>query len=182
MFINDIPQPVFIGLMRGGLPGGADSRIELGQGMGFSGSPPYQYTGETDYIRLMTYTAMETPPLGGSLADGRIMGFVDADDYTGDAQVYLPAVKVELKDGGGSLLATRDLLTGGGFAGGGFTFPFLEQGSYQVVVRGCQWITQVIPVTLGASDVDLGTITLVNGDVDGDGSITTGDLSVTLKN
>lgn len=40
----------------------------------------------------------------------------------------------------------------------------------------------VMTAPMGFAQTDLGTITLINGDVDGDNAVTTGDLDIVLAN
>ena len=53
---------------------------------------------------------------------------------------------------------------------------------YDVVIKASKWLNQTIPVTVAGSDVDIGTITLLNGDVDGSGSIGNADATAVTKN
>ena len=85
-------------------------------------------------------------------------------------------MKVELRLAG-ALKVTEYL-----FGGGPFALTGIMDSDYDVVIKASKWLNQTIPVTVSGSDVDLGTITLVNGDVNGDGSIGNADAGVVIEN
>ena len=128
-----------------------------------------------DSVRVSTATQqLLWEPFDTPVAERAITGVVELGDYAGDADVAVVKVELYVSD---TLKATEYL-----FGGGAFAFTELPPLDYQVVIRTAKWLNQTIPVTVGETDVDLGTITLVNGDMDGDGSIDNADADVVVGN
>ena len=117
-------------------------------------------------------------------APSSILGKVVYSDYGGD--ITYTYTHVELLDDLGASLNPRLRSEGAGPT----PFPFYFEPNpgaptdYLLKLEATMSKTQIIPLTLGPTDglMDLGTITMIGGDVSGDNEITTGDASVVLKN
>ncbi len=111
-----------------------------------------------------------------------VTGQVVLGDYGGPSNwVFLDA---ELFDQSGQELVPRQHVDSKACT---MSFTFAPDPAvttdYLLVLKGTMSKAQTIPVTIIPPDsVDVGTISLLGGDADGDGSITTTDLSINIKN
>ena len=55
-------------------------------------------------------------------------------------------------------------------------------GSYDVAVSATKWLRKLEPCTVAAGQETPLTVSLKNGDLDGDNQVTSTDLSVVLEN
>ncbi|MFA5865662.1 MAG: dockerin type I repeat-containing protein [Phycisphaerae bacterium] len=67
-------------------------------------------------------------------------------------------------------------------ANGKFYVPnAVEPGLYDVAIKASHWLRKITTeVSIGTGSVDIGVISLINGDCDGDNEITSTDLSIIL--
>ncbi len=85
-------------------------------------------------------------------------------------------VKFELVDGSNNVVETANATLD---ANGNYTFQTSKQGSYKVAAKGSHWLRKLSSsVTIGASGASNVNLSLKNGDIDGDNSITVFDYSV----
>jgi hypothetical protein len=112
---------------------------------------------------------------------GTISGKVTLGDYSDDPQYVL--VKVELRNPGELVPVVApfkvqiDSL-------GNYSLADVPVGTYDLAFKASSWLQKIVPnVAVSTGENTPGVdVTLLNGDADGDNEVTTGDLSVTLKN
>jgi len=106
---------------------------------------------------------------------GTLTGAVALDDYSGES--ILSPIRVEVKQ------AETVVQSAWIYTGESFTFPSLTPGDYQVAISSSKCPRKVYDVAVEpAGTVDLGTITLLNGDLNGDNSVGFADFNILRKN
>ena len=93
---------------------------------------------------------------------------------TGTITSYNPnnTATVQLMDGENVVKTVTDV-------SGEFTLESVPAGTYDLVVTKAAHLTYTIKnITVGSDDIDLKTITLLCGDIDGDGKINVSDLNI----
>lgn len=107
-----------------------------------------------------------------------VQGAIDCGDYLGDLQDV--GVRIRFLQEGVEVQTARVFLG----TDGSFVLPnMIDAGTYDVAIKSASWLQKILPnVSITGETVNLNTIELIKGDVDGDNEVTSADLSVVLKN
>jgi hypothetical protein len=108
---------------------------------------------------------------------GDITGTIDLADYAGDitkVQVFLDIMDSGSLVGSMTLNLKQD---------GTFSVASMAGGDYTFVFKACKWLNIGAAVTVVPNtSTDIGTITLLNGDLNGDNSVGFADFNILRKN
>ena len=133
-----------------------------------------------------TWTDVQRPPVSWTQGmavepttfpePGWIKVHVTLSDFAGEAS--LSPVKIELMQSGVSVASVSVFLDGSG----NYIWPKLDAGIYDVAVSANGWLRKVVSGVMVDNNTEtLCSVSLTNGDVDGDNEITSTDLSVALE-
>lgn len=107
-----------------------------------------------------------------------INGTLQLEDYSGYTEGILIVLELLTEDGS-SVLWTENTGTGPGAA---FCMHDVETGNYCLAIKPSHWLRKIVTaISITNADVDVGIVSVSNGDCDGDNEVTSTDLSVILS-
>ncbi len=136
-----------------------------------------------DYIRWVEQVLADDDILtGGPEATfATIQGAVAFEGFGGDLDDTPIPVRIEVRENpGGAVVLTHTALLD---SSGNFTLPSVLMGTYDIALKAATWLqTVVTAVDASTLNVNIGTVTLKGGDVNGDNVIEQGDYNVIQAN
>lgn len=150
-----------------------DQTTASGPNVSFTFIPRSYAAGDTtkSCVVLLTYTGGTQPVVLGELT-GNAAGSMLSGTVTMQARTAYGGISVSFSDGATEYTATTD-------ASGGFSFSGVPDGTYTLTFSHASYLTRTKSVTV-SGNTNLGSLTLLGGDVNADRYVNANDLSLVL--